>query len=90
MDGFRSSDREQILSCLTDDVEWEIPGAFHTRGKEAFAEHIVETGFVGSLAITVTRLSEANDALVAKRSVRTQRCTASSRSLTRRRFVNAK
>src|SRR5687768_3760397 len=32
MDGFRKSDHAQILSCLTDDVEWEIPGAFHIRG----------------------------------------------------------
>jgi hypothetical protein len=29
MDGFRRTDRAQILSCLTDDVEWLIPGAFH-------------------------------------------------------------
>jgi uncharacterized protein len=35
MDGFRRSDHEEILSCLTDDVEWDIPGAFHVRGKEA-------------------------------------------------------
>ena len=34
MEGFRRSDHVQILSCLTDDVEWEIPGAFHVRGKE--------------------------------------------------------
>jgi hypothetical protein len=25
MDGFRKTDRPQILSCLTDDVEWVIP-----------------------------------------------------------------
>jgi len=29
MDGFRNSDHKQVLSCLTDDIEWEIPGAFH-------------------------------------------------------------
>ena len=28
MDGFRATDRSMILSCLTDDVEWVIPGAF--------------------------------------------------------------
>ena len=33
MDGFRKTDREQILSCLTDDVVWTIPNAFETRGK---------------------------------------------------------
>jgi hypothetical protein len=26
MDGFRKSDHGQVLSCLTDDVEWEMPG----------------------------------------------------------------
>ena len=47
MDGFRRSDHEQILSCLTDDVEWEIPGAFHVRGKEAFDKEIENEAFVG-------------------------------------------
>jgi ketosteroid isomerase-like protein len=36
LDGFRKSDHEQILSCLTEDVEWEMPGAFHLVGKPAF------------------------------------------------------
>jgi hypothetical protein len=26
----------QILSCLTDDVEWLIPGGFHASGKDEF------------------------------------------------------
>jgi hypothetical protein len=56
MDGFRRSDHDQILSCLTDDVEWEIPGVFHVRGKDAFDNQIEDDGFVGSPAITVTRL----------------------------------
>ena len=73
MDGFRRTDRVQILSCLTNDVEWEIPGAFHVRGKEEFDKHIVDEGFVGNPAITVTRLTEANDVVVAEGSVRTQR-----------------
>ena len=73
MDGFRRSDREQILSCLTDDVEWEIPGAFHVRGKEGFARRIVDEGFVGNPAITITRLTEEDDVVVAEGLVRTQR-----------------
>jgi ketosteroid isomerase-like protein len=73
MDGFRRSDHEQILSCLTDDVEWEIPGAFHARGKEAFDKQIENEGFVGSPAITLTRLTEENNVVVAEGSVRTQR-----------------
>ena len=33
IDGFNMSDHEQILSCLADDIEWLIPGAFHLVGK---------------------------------------------------------
>jgi ketosteroid isomerase-like protein len=73
MDGFRRTNHGQILSCLTDDVEWEIPGVFHTRGKEAFEKQIEDDGFVGSPAITVTRLTEDNGVVVAEGSVRTQR-----------------
>ena len=73
IDGFRRTDHAQILSCLTDDVEWEIPGAFRVRGKEEFGKHIENEGFVGSPAITVTRLTEADDVVVAEGSVRTQR-----------------
>jgi uncharacterized protein len=36
LDGFNKSDHRQILSCLTEDVEWEMPGAFHLVGKQAF------------------------------------------------------
>ena len=73
MDGFRRTDHEQILSCLTDDVEWEIPGVFHARGKESFDKQIEDAGFVGSPAITVTRLTEEEGVVVAEGSVRTQR-----------------
>ena len=73
MDGFRRSDHAAILSCLTDDVEWQIPGAFHARGKEAFDNEIENADFIGSPAITVTRLIEDGDVVVAEGSVRTQR-----------------
>ena len=73
MDGFRQGDREAILSCLTDDVEWQLPGTFHARGKHAFGEHIVDEGFVGRPAIAVTRLIEAGDVVVAEGTVRTER-----------------
>ena len=73
MEGFRRGDHDQVLSCVTDDVEWEIPGAFHVRGREEFDRHIEEDGFVGSPAISVTRLTEEGDVVVAEGSVRTQR-----------------
>lgn len=73
MDGFRKSDHELILSCLTDDVEWEMPGAFHLIGKEAFDKEIENDAFVGSPTITITRMTEESDVVVAEGSVRTQR-----------------
>jgi len=33
MAGFRATDHATILSCLTDDVEWVIPGMFHLKGR---------------------------------------------------------
>jgi ketosteroid isomerase-like protein len=73
MEGFVQSDHALILSCLTDDVEWEIPGAFHLRGKEAFDKEIENEAFVGRPDITVTRMTEENDVVVTEGSVRTQR-----------------
>jgi uncharacterized protein len=70
MDGFRKTDRPLILSCLTDDVEWVIPGVFHVRGKDDFAKHIVDDGFVGHPLIAVSRLTEEDDVVVAEGSVR--------------------
>jgi len=73
MEGFRRTDRAQILSCLTEDVAWEIPGLFLISGKAAFNDHIQDDGFIGSPSITVTRLTEADDVVVAEGRVRTQR-----------------
>lgn len=73
MDGFRKSDHEQVLSCLTDEVEWDMPGVFHLTGKEAFDKEIENEAFVGSPAISITRMTEENDIVVAEGSVRTQR-----------------
>jgi ketosteroid isomerase-like protein len=73
MEAFRRTDHEQVLSCLTDDVEWVIPGAFHTRGKEAFDKEIENDAFTGHPDITVTRLIEEDDVVVAEGSVRAQR-----------------
>jgi ketosteroid isomerase-like protein len=70
LDGFRSTDRERILSCLTDDVEWVIPGAFHVRGKHEFATHIVDEGFAGQPEIAISRFIESHDVVVAEGSVR--------------------
>ena len=64
-DGFRRSDHELILSCLTDDVLWEIHGHTTLEGKEAFDAEIENEGFEGSPALTVDRLVEEGDVVVA-------------------------
>lgn len=73
IDGFRTGDHALILSCLTDDVEWEMPGAFHLTGKKAFDGEIENEAFVGRPAITITRMTEENDVVVAEGSVRSER-----------------
>jgi uncharacterized protein len=64
-EGFRRSDHELILSCLTDDVLWEIHGHRTLTGKEAFDAEIENEGFEGSPALTVDRLVEEGDTIVA-------------------------
>jgi Ketosteroid isomerase-related protein len=65
MDGFRRSDHKQILACLTDDVVWDLPGYMHLRGKDAFDREIENDEFVGSPTLTVDRLIEEADTVVA-------------------------
>lgn len=55
MDAFARSDHAEILSCLTDDVEWVVPGIFHLAGKTDFDKEIENDAFIGSPAIKVTR-----------------------------------
>ena len=81
LDGFRRTDREQILSCLTDDVRWVIPGVFDVHGKDGFERHIVDDGFTGSPEITVTRMIEADDVVVAEGTVQAPRTDGTTMSL---------
>src|SRR5687767_10263408 len=73
MDAFSRTDHAAVLSCLTDDVEWLIPGAFHAKGKAAFDKEIENDAFVGSPTINVTRLIEENDVVAAEGTVRSAR-----------------
>lgn len=70
MDAFGRSDHGDVLDCLTDDVEWVIPGMFYAKGKEAFDKEIENEAFTGRPAITITRLIEENDLVVAEGRVR--------------------
>lgn len=73
MDAFTRTDHAEILSCLTDDVEWVIPGMFHLVGKDAFDREIENDAFVGSPTIDITRMTEEHDVVVAEGSVRATR-----------------
>jgi uncharacterized protein len=64
-DGFRRSDHGQILACLTDDVAWDLPGYRHLTGKQTFDGEIENTDFVGSPTLTLDRLVEEADTVVA-------------------------
>lgn len=73
MDGFRKTDRAAILSCLTEDIEWEIPGMFKARGRDEFSNHIIDPGFAGHPIIHITRMTEENDVVIAEGSVLARR-----------------
>ena len=69
MDAFSITDHAEILSCLTDDVIWEMPGFYSHEGKEAFDKEIENDAFEGKPTINVTRLIEENDIVVAEGTV---------------------
>ena len=65
MDGFRRSDHEVILGCLTDDVVWRIHGVRTTHGKDEFDDEIENPAFEGSPELTVERTIEADGVVIA-------------------------
>ncbi len=68
MDAISKANHAVVLSCLTDDAEWVIPGVFHEKGKDAFVKQIKSEGLV-RCAITVTRMTEENDVVAAEGNV---------------------
>ena len=64
MDGFRHSDHDAILACLTDDVVWHIHGFRTTRGKAEFDGEIENPAFEGRPELTVDRTLDADDVVV--------------------------
>ena len=64
-EGFRRSDHDQVLACLTDDVVWDLRGYRHLIGKAAFDQEIENEEFMGSPTLTVDRLVEEADTVVA-------------------------
>ncbi|MER7457782.1 nuclear transport factor 2 family protein [Micromonospora sp. NPDC126480] len=66
LDGFRAGDHAKILSCLTDDIEWTVFGAFHLAGKAAYDAAIDGVGFVGPPRLAVVRMVEQDDVVMAE------------------------
>ncbi|MEV4411643.1 nuclear transport factor 2 family protein [Catellatospora sp. NPDC049609] len=66
LDGFRKNDHAQILSCLTDDIEWTVYGAFHLTGKQAYDEAIDGEGFIQPPTLDVVRMVEQDDVVMAE------------------------
>jgi uncharacterized protein len=70
MDAYGKWDHPAVMACLTDDVEWVVPGAFHLTGRQAFDNEIEGQGAAGPPEIVVTRLLEEGDVVVAEGNVR--------------------
>lgn len=75
LDGFRKNDHEQILSCLTEDIEWTVFGAFHLIGKQAYDEAIEGPGFTGAPQLEVVRMVEEGNVVMAELTGRVTRDT---------------
>jgi ketosteroid isomerase-like protein len=65
IEGFRCSDHEAILGCLADDIVWVLHGYRTLRGKEAFDGEIVNDAAAGSPRLSLNRLIEEDDTVVA-------------------------
>ncbi|MBS0266164.1 MAG: nuclear transport factor 2 family protein [Planctomycetes bacterium] len=72
MEAVSKSHHADVLACLTDDVEWVIPDVSHTQGKADFAKQNTNEGIV-SCTITVTRLTEENNVVIAEGRVQISR-----------------
>lgn len=68
LDGFRKNDHEQILSCLTDDIEWTVFGAFNLTGKEAYDGAIdgAPHGLIDPPELNVVRMVEQDGTVMAE------------------------
>ena len=72
IEGFNNTNHEKILSCLTDDVIWDMPGFFLKRGKIEFDGEIENDAFEGKPRIAIIRLIEEGNIVVAEGSVKSK------------------
>jgi len=69
IDGFNAGDHAMILSCLTDDVVWYMPQFINLQGKQTFDKEIANDAFTGLPVITISRMTEENDVVIAEGAV---------------------
>ncbi|HQI41941.1 MAG TPA: nuclear transport factor 2 family protein [Ignavibacteriaceae bacterium] len=70
MKGFRATDHKKILSCLTNDVVWEMPGYYLHKGVEAFEREIENPNADGHPDIKVVTLVEEGNIVVVEGAVK--------------------
>lgn len=58
MEGYNTGDNAKILSCLAEDVIWEIAGFFKLKGKDEFDKEINNGWGDGNPTITISQLVE--------------------------------
>jgi len=73
IDGFNRSDHAQILSCLTDDIDWTVFGFFRLHGKEAYDREIENPAFTGSPVVSIVRMVEEDDVVMAEMTLEARR-----------------
>jgi ketosteroid isomerase-like protein len=67
LDGFRKNDHEQILSCLTDDIQWTVFGAFRLVGRDAYDNAIDGAPeFIDPPELEVVRMVEQDNVVMAE------------------------
>jgi ketosteroid isomerase-like protein len=72
IDGFNKSDHAQILSC-TEDIRWTVFGALRLEGKEAYDAEMENPAFTGRPSITITRMVEEDDVVMAEMTLEAHR-----------------
>ncbi len=75
IDGFNRSDHDQILGCLTDDIRWTVFGAFQLEGKAAYDAEIENPAFTGPPIVTIDRMVEEDDVVMAEMTLEARRAT---------------
>ena len=67
LDFFRKNDHEQILSCLTDDIQWPVYSGLRLTGKDAYDKAINGAPeFIDPPQLEVVRMIEQGDTIMAE------------------------